>query len=322
MAGVDIGGTKILAGVANAAGELLSQDYRTTPVEAGSDAGIDRIVTSIERAAHGAGISPSQLSGVGIAIAGLVESETGVLHTSPNMPGWKDVPIRSLLGSRLGLDIYVINDASAAALGEGCYGAGRGVANLVYLTVSTGIGAGIIAGGRLYCGANGTAGELGHMIIEADGPPCACGGHGCLEALASGTAMAKEAISRIQAGARSSLGRMAGGDIDNITARHIELAARQGDGLAQGVIARAAHYLGLGLANIVNIFDPELIIIGGGVAKMWDLLVEPAIQRMQARAYALWHFRVRVVPAELGDRAGVLGAVAFVLQHRSAEKGQ
>lgn len=316
IAGVDVGGTKILSGVASEAGELLSRDYRFTQAEAGAGAGVERILASVESACKAAGISLSQLSGIALAIAGLVNMKSGVLAVSPNLPGWVNVPLVSMLRSRTGLEVYIINDATAAALGEKCYGAGRGVDNLVYLTVSTGIGGGIVANGELYCGADGLAGEIGHMIIQADGPECACGSHGCLESLASGTAIAREAISRLKAGASSLLREMAGGDIRSITAKEIESAARQGDRLAQEVIARAAYYLGLGLGNIVNIFDPELIIVGGGVAQMGDLLLAPAIETMHRSAYALQVAQARVVPAQIGDSAGVLGAVAFALQQR------
>ena len=314
VAGVDIGGTKILAGVANARGEMLSQDYRPTQPERGVEVGVGRIVAAIEGATQAAGLSLSQLSGVGVAIAGLVDSGAGILITSPNMPGWQKVPLAALIGHSLGLDAYILNDASAAVLGEQQYGAGREVANLVYITVSTGIGGGIITDGKLYVGAGGFAGELGHMTIEADGPPCACGSRGCLETLASGTAMAREAQERIERGEQSSLIQKVGGDTGRITARDIAVAARRGDLLARQVIARAADYLGIGLANIVNIFNPELIIIGGGVAKMGKLLLAPAVRTMRAMAFPEPTAQVRVVRAQLGDRAGVLGAVAFALQ--------
>jgi glucokinase len=206
---------------------------------------------------------------------------------------------------------FLVNDASAGALGEHHFGAGRGVNNLVYLTVGTGIGGGIIINGKLYLGQSGSAGELGHMTIDVNGPTCSCGNIGCWEMLASGTAIAREAIRQISQGEESSLSQMAGGKIENITAEKVEAAARGGDGLASGVICKAATYLGVGMVNLVNIFNPEMIIVGGGVAQMGDLLLEPARRVVKERAFQLSAQAVRIVPAQLGDNAGVLGAAVF-----------
>jgi glucokinase len=209
---------------------------------------------------------------------------------------------------------FLINDASAAALGEHEFGAGKGVDNLIYLTVSTGIGGGIIIDGRLYLGPSGSAGEIGHMTIDVNGPQCSCGNIGCLEMLASGTAIAREAVKRIRAGGRSSLSEMLGGKIENITAEQVGVAAQGGDSLAMEIIHRAASYLGMGMVNLVNIFNPEMIIVGGGVAQMGDLLLDPARRVVEARAFKLPAQAVRIVPARLGDEAGVMGAAVFAFQ--------
>ena len=238
----------------------------------------------------------------------------GVVTSSPNLPGWSDIPLRDIIREKYGITTYLVNDASAAALGEYHLGAGRGVSNLIYVTVSTGIGGGIIIDGKLYCGTSGSAGEVGHMTIDVDGPRCRCGNVGCLEVLASGTAVAKEAIDRISAGEGSYLTEIVGGRIENITAEKVGVAARYGDSLALEVIAKAAMYLGVGMVNLVNIFNPEMIIVGGGMSKLGDLLFVPVRQLVQERAFRLSAQAVHIVPAELGDNAGVLGATVFAFQ--------
>ena len=196
-------------------------------------------------------------------------------------------------------------------MGEHQFGVGRGVDNLIYLTVSTGIGGGIIINGRLYLGVSGSAGEIGHMTIDVNGPECSCGNIGCLEMLASGKAIAREAIRRISQGEGSSLAKMVEGKIDNITAEEVGVAAEGGDSLSLEVISQAATYLGVGMVNLVNILNPEMIIVGGGVAQMGELLLAPARQVVEERAFKLPAQAVRIVPAHLGDEAGVLGVAIF-----------
>jgi glucokinase len=208
------------------------------------------------------------------------------------------------------------NDASAAALAEHRLGVGRGKANLVYITVSTGIGGGIIINGRLYMGIGGAAGEIGHMTINADGPRCYCGNYGCLEEMASGRAIAREAIRRIKGGEGSALIDIVAGKIDDITTIEVAQAAQGGDPLALGVVSQAADYLGASMINVVNIFNPEMIVIGGSVAKMGDLLLNPVRQRVKERAFGLSAQAVEIVPARLGDDVGVIGAALFAQEQR------
>jgi len=198
---------------------------------------------------------------------------------------------------------------------------GKGVNNLIYLTVSTGIGGGIITNGELYSGVSGGAGEVGHMTIDVNGPVCSCGNNGCLEVLASGKAMAREAIRRIGNGERSALTEMVGGEIDSITAEEVSSVAQAGDSLALEVVSQAAMYLGVGLANLVNIFNPEMIVIGGGVARMGDLLLAPAREVVRKRAFPLSVQAVRIVNAQNIDEAGLLGVAAFAFQHRLNQEG-
>lgn len=209
-----------------------------------------------------------------MAAPGLSNPETGILFTSPNLPRWRDVPLRDIIEKEFSKKAFIINDANAAALGELYFGAGRGANDFVYITISTGIGGGIIIDGKIYTGSIGTAGEVGHMTIDDNGPLCNCGNRGCWETLASGTALAREARHRIKERAKTSILDYADGDVEKVTAEAIDKAAQAGDNLAKELIVRTGYYLGVGLANLINIFNPEIIVIGGWLS--------------QHRRYAAW----------------------------------
>lgn len=312
--GVDLGGTKILTAVANSQGKMLARDHSVTPAAKGPEAVIQSIMESAGRALGQAGIAASELDAIGVGAPGISNPETGILFTSPNLPGWRDVPLRDIIEKGLGKKTFLINDANAAALGELYFGAGRGARNFIYVTISTGIGGGIIINGELYIGASGTAGELGHMTIDDKGPLCNCGNTGCWETLASGTALVREARLRIKEGTRTSILDYAGGDMEKVTAQVIHTAAEQGDSLAKELIARTGYYVGVGLANLINIFNPERIVIGGGLSNIGNMLLAPAFKVAGERAYREAYQAVRFAPAELGQDSGVLGATVFALQ--------
>ncbi|MDD5082040.1 MAG: ROK family protein [Dehalococcoidales bacterium] len=311
---VDLGGTKIMVALVSSSGQVIARERTPTPAGQGPVAVIDRLVSTLERLLAEKNMDVAQLHSISMAVAGAIDSIRGLVTLSPNLPGWRDVPLRDMVAARLGIRTFLINDASAAALGEHQFGAGRGVRDVVLLTVGTGIGGGIIIDGRLYPGASGAAGEMGHMTIDINGPKCPCGNTGCLEMLASGTAIAREAIRCAERGQPTSLTKMVSGKLAEITAEKVYAAAREGDSVAIRVINTAATYLGVGLVNLVNIFNPEMIIIGGGVAKMGGLLLEPARQVVRDRAFVLPARVAKIVPAQLDDEAGVLGAAAFAFQ--------
>ena len=314
--GVDIGGTKILAVVADSNGKLLARKHIPTQAASGPEPGIKRIILAINQVCRQANISSKDgINGIGIAIAGLVDTPRGILVTSPHLPDWRDVPLKDQLEAALGVQTFIINDAKAAALGEQTFGAGKGIENQIYMTVSTGIGGGIIINGALYMGKAGSAGEIGHMVIDVNGPRCNCGNNGCLETLASGTAVAREMSARLGKGDSSIVRDTVSGRLQDITAEMVSKAAEQGDTVAVEVIHQAGVYLGVGLANLVNIFNPELIIIGGGFAKVGSRLLDPAISEMKRRAFSRPANQVRITVAQLGDNSGVLGAVAYLLNH-------
>jgi len=311
LGAVDLGGSKILSVVAQGDGRRLGEDRRPTDAEAGPDGVLERIVGSLQEVLAKAGLGQGDLAAVGICSPGPCDIDAGVISSAPNLPGWRDVPICRSLEERLGVPTRLENDANAAALGEHVYGAGRGCRHLIYMTVSTGIGGGLIIDGRLYRGATGVAGELGHMTIEPDGPLCGCGNRGCLEALASGTAIAARGEELVAQGGSALLVRLAQEE-DDLTAETVSRAADQGDIACQGIIQRAGYYLGIGLASYVNIFNPEVIIIGGGLAKAGELLLAPARAEMAARAMPEALKAVQLKMAELGDYGGVMGMVALL----------
>ena len=308
---VDLGGTKIRTAIVSQEGDIVAIDNRLTQAHRGLAHVLNRLFDSIDMVVRKGGMQLEEFSGIGVAIAGVLDSKNGILTSSPNLPQWKNVQLKKIMQDRLGLDTFLINDANAAALGEYQFGAGIGAQNLVYLTVSTGIGGGIIIDGKLYEGSTGSAGELGHMTIDADGPRCNCGNYGCLEALASGTAVAREAIERIKSGKMSILKDMKE-NISDIMAVDVAKAARRGDKLSIEIIAGASYYLGIGLVNIVNIFNPQVIVIGGGMSKMGGMLIEPAKKIVNQRAFKLPARTARIVRARLGNNSGIIGAAVNV----------
>ena len=316
---IDIGGTKIISAIISQDGQMLAKERFPTLADEGPQAVIDRIFASVDRLLNQSNMKPSQLHSISIAAAGAIDFEKGVVTESPNLPGWHNIALRDIMQEKYELNTFLVNDASAAALGELRFGAGKGVRNLVLLTLGTGIGGGIIIGGELYTGATGGAGEVGHMTVEANGPRCDCGNIGCLESLASGTAVAKEAIERIKSGGKSSLVEMVKGKVEDITAEKVGVAARSGDPLARDIINRAAFYLGVGLVSLVNIFNPEMIVLGGGMAKMGDILLEPARKLVRERAFTMLAQAVRIVTAQLGNEAGIYGAAAFAFRQKLQE---
>jgi len=312
--GVDLGGTKILTAVVDSQGKLLSRDHSVTPAARGPEAVIQAIVESAERSVTQAGMEASELAAVGIGAPGLSNPETGILFTSPNLPGWQDVPLRDIIEQRLGRKTFLINDANAAALGELYFGAAIGARNFVYVTISTGIGGGIVVDGQIYRGVTGTAGEVGHMTIADDGPLCNCGNKGCWEMLASGTALARYAKERIRQGASTTILDYTNGEIEKVTAETVQKAAQAGDNLANELILNTAYYIGVGLASLINIFNPELIVIGGGLSNMGDMLLEPAYEVAKGRAFGESYRAVRFVTALLGRNSGVLGVAAHAFR--------
>jgi glucokinase len=306
---IDLGGTNVRAIVADLDGNVLSEDIRLSRASEGLDITIDTMVASLEGACLQADASLGDLMALGIASPGPVDSAGGVVPEAPQLTGWKDVPLVRIMSERLGMEVWLENDASAAALGENRYGAGRGSKNMLYITVSTGVGGGIIIDGDLYRGTRGAAGEVGHVIIDINGPPCGCGGHGCLESLASGTAIARRGRDLAASGDASALADAASRE-GRLSAEIIARTAGAGDDVSRRIFKDVGMYLGVALAGFVNVFNPEAILIGGGVARSAELFFPEARRVMEERAMRAPLEDVTLGLAELGDRAGSLGMIA------------
>jgi glucokinase len=311
--GVDLGGTKILTALADMDGRLVAEVKVSTEAREGRQHVLGRITGSVEQVLEKAGVKPEQVQALALGAPGPLDTRQGIIHFAPNL-GWHDLPVKQVLEQRLAIPVLLDNDANLAALGEHRYGAGRNEDNMVYITVSTGIGGGLILGGRLYHGSADVAGEIGHMTVCPDGPLCSCGNRGCLEALASGTAIAREARELAACGRGAGILAESGGDPAGITAVTVAAAAAAGDAGAKSIIARAARYLGIGIANIINILNPSLVVLGGGVMDMGELIWQNLRPEVQARTLEAAGKSARLAPAELGSRAGVMGAVALALQ--------
>ena len=315
VVGVDMGGTKILSAVIDAEGNILGTAKVSTKADAGTSVVIDRIAASIQQAIGKSGVTAASIEAVGIGAPGPLDPETGVVIFAPNL-GWRDVPLKAELEARVGIPTFVDNDVNVGTLGEHAFGAGKGVQNIVGIFVGTGIGGGIILHGELFHGASKTAGEIGHIIVKADGPKCGCGVRGCLEALASRTAMTKQLQKAIEKkGKKSVISKLTDGDLSAIRSGVLAKAIRSNDKLTLKVFKKATKYLGIGIGSIVNFLNPEMIILGGGVVEALDDTFLDNI-RAAAEKYALPNTLdgVQIVRAKLGDNSGILGAAALARQ--------
>lgn len=307
---IDLGGTKVRALVADLAGRDYGYDLRRSDTERGLDAVLATMAESLATAASRAGVAVGDLSGAGIASPGAIDVARGIVAGAPQLPGWRDVPLVRLMSERLGVPVTLENDASAAALGEHRYGAGKGTQHMLYFTVSTGIGGGIIVDGRLYTGASGAAGELGHMIIDMkSAATCPWCERGCLEALASGTAIARRGEALVASGEAPVLAKLREAE-GEVTSEMMNRAMQTGDGACVEVFREAGRYMGIGLANYVNIFNPQAIVVGGGVSRSGPDFIDSAREKMYVHAIRAVSKDVRLELAGLGERSGLMGMIA------------
>jgi glucokinase len=299
---VDLGGTHIRIACYGEEGTTPSTQVRVRTQKEGQSV-IDRLVDQI----HENMPAGEKVAAIGIAVPGPVDQRAGIVYAAPNIPGWVDLPLQHILEDQLNVPVILGNDANLAAYGEWKLGAGQGHQNLLYLTVSTGIGGGVISDGELLLGRYGLAAELGHITIDPNGPLCGCGKRGHLEAFASGTGIAHYVAAELADGKASSLR-----SIPNPSAKEISAAAAQGDELAVQAIARAGKYLGLGVANYVHSFNPSIIIFGGGVSQIGDLLFKPMRETLERSVMSPKYLQDLVITtAGLGDDSGLLGALAL-----------
>jgi glucokinase len=318
LVGVDLGGTSLLAVTTNTKGKILGRKKRKTRAEEGASAVLERMVKTIRDAVAEAGAKTKDVRAIGIGAPGPLNPKTGVILHAPNLgPTWNDLPITALLSERLGCPVYLGNDVDMGAVGEHALGAGRGCRNLVAIFVGTGIGGGLILNGQLYRGARYTAGEVGHIVLLADGPMCGCGKHGCAEALASRTAIEREIRARIADGRESLVPAiMKDQEREVMSSSVIATALEKKDAVVQEVMARAEYYMGLLVANVVNLLDPQVIVLGGGVVeRLGERYIEPV--REVAEQYYLNQqdkSGIHIAATQLRGYAGVLGAAMMANQ--------
>ena len=314
---IDLGGTKIYTVLADVTGKIIAHTRLDTKALAGPETVMDQMVDSVHQTLSQAGLHTDNLACVGICIAGFFDWEKRMLIHSPNMTGWSNVNIEKRMQDKLGVRVVAENDANAAALGEARQGAGLGSGNIIFITVSTGIGAGLVLGGKIYRGSRGFAGEAGHMVVKPDGPLCGCGRRGCLETVSSGTAIGRLANEAIHSGKVSALRDIA--PLGNITAPDVFAAAKKDDPLAKEILNEAIHYLGIGLVNLVNLLNPEVIVIGGGVSQAGEDLFTPLRQIIAKHAIKPAAESVMLKQATLGVEAGVVGMICLLTETNTRE---
>ena len=304
--GFDLGGTNMRGALVSSQGDVRARRSRKTEATRGADAIIEDIVSLIREVLAEA---PKEVVGIGMAAPGPLNPEEGLIIRSPNLR-WANVPLKRRLEEDLGIQTVVDNDSQMTAFGERWMGAGQGADHLLCVTLGTGVGGGIILDGRIYHGESGSAGHIGHYIIDPQGPLCGCGARGCLEAYASAPSIVRRTIEAIKRGRVTGITELAAGDLDRLTCRDVSRAAQKGDPLALNIFKETGHYLALVLASVVPILDPKLVVISGQVAQAGDLLIEPLTTRLQG----LIRLRppVPIVRGWLGDDGGLIGAAGVV----------
>ena len=307
-AGIDLGGTFIKGGVVNDSGEILDMEQIPTEAEGGPAHVIDRIAMLVKKLSSASRKNP--LAGVGVGVPGQVITDKGLLVEAPNLPCWENIFVAEELEARLHLPAYLGNDANVAALGEFWYGAGQGSTHMLMVTLGTGVGGGLILNGKIFRGASGGAGEFGHMVISRDGARCTCGRRGCVEAYV-GTAGIMRALKEGLDSDESS--PLADRDFSTLTPRDISEAAGKGDKTAAAVLANAGAWLGVGIGSVANLLNIDRVVVGGGVAAAGHLLLEPAAEKCRETALKVSYSDLTIVPAALGNRAGLAGAARLAM---------
>lgn len=313
--GVDLGGTNVRAAIVDRQGKIVGEGRTDSKAMEGLEYTIVQIIQAIRMALTDANLKVSDAAGIGMGVPGTHKSEEGIVVWSPNFKDWNDVQLLAPIVNELGIPAYMGNDANVAALGEYAFGAGKGSKIMVMFTLGTGIGSGLIIDGRIYVGVTETAPEMGHHIILADGGPrCSCGRYGCVESLCRRDAITDRAAQKAHAGRHTSLIQKSDHDLRYITPAMIAEAASEGDEISIETLNEVGYYLGIAVANAINILNPDKVVIGGGIAQAGDLLFGPIRRSVEVNALYAPLQVCQILPAELGDDAGVLGGAAMVLQ--------
>lgn len=310
--GVDVGGTNVKLALIDGSQNIVYSNVLPAMAKTGSENTINNIKQYIYDLMNETNIYQNQIKGIGFGFPGQVDCERGIVKLAPNIPGWVNVPIASIIEEEFGLKTKIDNDVKCATLAEFYFGAGRGCQNLICITVGTGIGSGLIINGKLVRGANNAAGEIGHIKLQMNnGPICGCGDTGCMEAFASGPAIVSIATEYISGGKSTKYKELANPDI---TPYIVAEAAKQGDRVAKRIYETMGEYIGIGLSSVVNLLNPEKIVVGGGVADCGELLLEPIRRTIKERAMPIQAESIEVVSAELGNTAGVIGASLLICE--------
>lgn len=307
VVGVDLGGTKISTALSDLEGKIINQTTIPTDAHEGEVPVLNRIINSIEKVVNDSAVSYEDIKGIGIGSPGPLDAKQGIIITTPNLP-FKNFNLVKPISEKFGVPVFLDNDANVAAIGEFMFGAGKDAENIVFFTVSTGVGGGAILNGKVYRGHTSNALEIGHMTVAPHGPRCNCGNVGCVEATSSGTAIAKRAHEALSTKVETSLRKY-----ENVTSYEVFVEAAAGDPVAKDIIDDAMNYLGIAVANAVSIFDPEYVIIGGGVSKAGDVVFDTVRKVVNKRCFKSMAESVKIVPAGLGTDAGLIGAVALAL---------
>jgi len=318
LIGVDMGGTNVRMGIVTPEGKVLKKVQYRTDISKGGLALFERLVSNLKDLVQENFKESNQLIGIGIGVAGPIDMKKGLIMEPPNLPGLKGFPLRDFLREKISSPIAIENDANAFTLGEGWVGAAKGCKHYCGITLGTGVGGGIVVAGKILHGVEGMAGEVGHMVINPKGPLCGCGGRGCLEVYASGTGIRRMALEAIEKGKGKGILKWSGGDPQQMTSENIFEAAQSGNVTAKRIFNEMGKYLGLGLVNLIHLFNPEKIVIGGKVCRAWDYFIGSVMEIVQERSMKGPREKLQIVKAKCGDDAGMLGAAYSALKKHRA----
>ncbi|MBU4602794.1 ROK family transcriptional regulator [bacterium] len=310
--GVDLGTLHTTITIIDLLGRIEKRIEYPTNCQLEKDKILEKLKANIYNIIKNSGIKREKIAGIGIAAPGLIDKK-GTMLITPNF-GWRDTPLREILKKKFHIPVFVDNNVNVMALAESEFGEGQGVKNFVFINVGMGIGSGVVINGELFHGESNCTGEIGHTTVDYNGPKCSCGNNGCLEVMASGPAIAKRAIKAIKEGEKSLISKLVNYDFNQISAEIVATAANQGDKLGQSIMEETGEYLGTGVANIINLFNPKLVIIGGGVTQAGDLIFKPLKRIAQKRAFSVSAEVAKIIPVSLGKDCTVIGAAALVLK--------
>ncbi len=320
LIGVDFGGTNIRMGIVTPEGKVLKKVRYITDVSKGGSVLFEGLVSNLKDLIRKNMKGSVQLIGIGIGVAGPIDMKKGVMIAPPNLPALDGFPIRAFLQERISSTILIENDANAFTLGEGWVGAAKGCKHYCGITLGTGVGGGIVVAGKILHGSAGMGGEVGHMVIDPEGPLCGCGGRGCLEVYASAAGITRMALEAVEKGEYGGILKRVGGDAQSLNSEKVFEIAQKGDLEARQIFETMGRFLGLGLVNLVNLFNPQKIVIGGKVSRAWDYFIPSVIETVQERAMEGPRKKVNIVRAECGDDAGMLGAAYSALTKRRFDR--